>query len=142
MSGMVQADMATALAASLDVLRTATGNASLSLQYLLCFFHVAARRGSPCHINDIEQSLGLSRAAASRAVATLGRGMVGHKGFHLVDAQEDPSNRSAKLVTLTRKGTEVMERIAQALKEAALGWVIPEGLRPYLNLQQAQEVQQ
>jgi len=141
-SNTQKANMAATLSEVLDAMRVATSHLELPVQHILSFLDVAARQGSPCRVKDLELCTGLSRASASRVVATLGRGMPGRKGFNLVETSEDPNNRTVKLVTLTAKGHEVMDTVSEILRRASLDWLIPEPLRPYLNLDGVQVEQQ
>lgn len=88
----------------------------MQAQTIMCFLMVA--QFGPCPMADIRAISNVSQASLSRNFSALGevhrRGM---PGFGLIKSWEDPMNRKAKLVKLTKKGEEFKKQIMDVLSE-------------------------
>lgn len=105
----------------LNILRDATQQ-DIEAQILSVLLLVAQRRNDPPNILELARLASVGEATASRAVATLGRGLRGKPGLGLVETKEDPKNYSRKLVVLTAKGERVLQNIATTMLNSVSSW--------------------
>jgi len=106
----------------LNHLRDATQQ-DIEAQILSVLLIVAQRESDPPNVLELAKLASVSEATASRAVASLGRGLRGKPGAGLVETMEDPTNYSRKLVRLTAKGQRLMQRIGDGLINSVPKWV-------------------
>ena len=82
----------------------------------VCLFMVAASdANNPLGVLELGKQLDMSAASTSRMVAALGRGLRDKEGLGLIEATEDPSNWSRKLVRITPKGIRLVESLGDRL---------------------------
>ncbi|MBI0327559.1 hypothetical protein [Burkholderia plantarii] len=88
---------------------------------VLVFAAVAANEGRS--LKELQQDTGLGQAVMSRACTMLGRGKqaLGEPGLGLLNVEEDPTNYSRKIVTLTDAGrgliAEIDEHVGRFLRQ-------------------------
>ena len=100
----------TALVRAIDQLRVL--DPDMPSQQVVTFLTVAAAGNEGIPMADLRASMGMTGASTSRNVAALGKvHRRGLPGLELVEAYENPMNRSQKIVVLTPKG----RRVAQAM---------------------------
>lgn len=88
----------------------------LPIQYALSFLTIARNEGMS--IRDLSERLGIAQSSASRNVAALSKWhSFGKAGHDLVHAEEDPRERRRKILSLTPRGRELAERLADLLHE-------------------------
>jgi len=81
---------------------------------VVVFAEIAANPGRS--LKELQEATGLGQAVMSRSVAALGRGnQAMGKGLGLVRTEEDPTNYSRKIVSLTNDGKALLERIDEQL---------------------------
>ncbi|MFD2261621.1 MarR family winged helix-turn-helix transcriptional regulator [Lacibacterium aquatile] len=90
----------------------------LPIQYALSFLTLASNEG--LSLGELASRLDIAQSSASRNVAALSAWhSFGKPGLDLVEAKEDPRERRRKLVTLTPKGHELIERLRDILSPPA-----------------------
>lgn len=104
----------------LNHLRDATQQ-DIEAQILSVLLIVTQRQSDPPNILELARLANIGEATASRAVASLGRGLRGKTGAGLLETKEDPANYSRKLVHLTAKGERLMQRIGESMERLANG---------------------
>ncbi|MDF0504829.1 MarR family winged helix-turn-helix transcriptional regulator [Burkholderia cenocepacia] len=82
---------------------------------VVVFAAIAANPGQS--LKEIQASTGLGVAVVSRSCAMLGRGKpaVGVHGLGLISTEEDPTNFSRKIVSLTPAGEGLLREIDEQL---------------------------
>lgn len=102
------------LDAVLDVLTEGTGNPKMHIQQARLFVHVAARGEVPQA--ELDAIAGIGQSSASRNVARLGNGVKPDEpGYGLVESEEVPHYRRAKVVRLTERGKALAWDMQQVL---------------------------
>jgi len=100
------------LAEAIETLRSLCPE--MQMQTALTLIYTALHDG--LSMQELVNLIGVSQAAISRNVATLGQGIrPGVEGYGLLRAEEDPYNRRSKLVFLTDKGKIFCKDIALRL---------------------------
>lgn len=92
-------------------------DSEMQAQTMLAFVYVGRmdKGGSPATVKDVGAYLGVSSAAASRNIAALSKwSRHGRAGHDLIEATEDPENRTRKLIRLTAKGSRVLQTLEGA----------------------------
>lgn len=78
-------------------------DSDIPLVFLRVFMYVATNEG--VNMQGIMESLVISQSSCSRAVATMSNhSRIRQRGFGLLEAREDPTDRRTKQVFLTKKG--------------------------------------
>lgn len=96
----------------LRVFREFTGNADMPSQQVAIILHCATHKGQT--LGQIADAVGLTSSAVSRNVARLGRGIAwNERGADLLVVEEDLHDRRAKVVNLSQRGSELVERIGR-----------------------------
>lgn len=98
----------------LDVMRDQCNDPELPAQTIAALLQVASSI-EPRGVVELGEKIGMSKASASRLVQTLGRGMRDREGLGLIEAYEDPTNWSRKLIKMTPKGVRLMGLIEEKL---------------------------
>ncbi|SMG42968.1 MarR family winged helix-turn-helix transcriptional regulator [Paraburkholderia susongensis] len=82
---------------------------------VVVFAAVAANPGRS--LKELQETTGLGQAVMSRSCAMLGRGKpaAGIHGLGLVSVEEDPTNYSRKIVSLTPEGEQLLATIDEQL---------------------------
>lgn len=102
------------LGAALDVLSAITGNPKMHIQQARLFVHVAAC-GEVLQ-GELDTIAGIAQSSASRNVALLGNGVKPDEpGYGLVESEEVPHYRRAKVVRLTERGKALAWDMQQAI---------------------------
>lgn len=92
-------------------------NPTLPTQTAIVLLQVMLTDNIP--MGELERYVGLSQAAISRNVDRLGPGKSpDFSGARVIEAYEDPSFRTRKLVKLTPKGVKLKDKLVEALKGA------------------------
>lgn len=89
-------------------------DSEMQAQTMLALIYVARMEnsGSPASIKEVGEYLGLTSASASRNIAVLSKWSRHNRpGHDLVEAVENPVNRSQKLIRLTPKGKRVIKSL-------------------------------
>jgi DNA-binding MarR family transcriptional regulator len=94
----------------MNTLRDTTNDPELPSQMIVLILTLATR-SEPPGVLELAKIIGMSQASASRCVTVLGRGLRGKPGLGLVEAVEDPTNYSRKLVRLTAKGNRLVDAL-------------------------------
>lgn len=85
-------------------------DSELQLQTLRCLLYVAARGN--CSQKDLEQSLGLTNASASRNISYwTDRRFDRKQGKGFIERVEDDFDRRFKSLTLTKKGKDFIAKL-------------------------------
>lgn len=105
----------------LNLLRDATQQ-DIEAQILSILLIVSCRQDDPPNILELAKLANVGEATASRAVATLGRGLRGKPGAGLLETKEDPTNYSRKLVYLSAKGERLMQRVGNSMLGSIDKW--------------------
>lgn len=101
--------------ALVDRFRAELDSPAFPAQFISMFL-VVAGSDEPLGILEVGKRAGMSSASSSRGLTILGRGLKGEVGLELIEAYENPENRSSKLLRLTDKGARL---IASLEAEAA-----------------------
>lgn len=97
---------------AVDILRG--DSADFPAQQLLTYLAVARQPGIT--MAALSEAVGMSQASTSRNVSALSKWhRLGHPGFDLVEAVEDPRERRRKIMYLTAKGRQRMAKALEAL---------------------------
>ena len=120
-----QKRVASCLLDSTRILREELNSKELPAQILAIFLEVA-HQPEPKGVVELGVIVGVSRAAASRIVGTLGRGNKDRNGnlkpgLDVVEAFEDSSNWSRKLVRLTQKGIDILAKVETRFRAFSRG---------------------
>ena len=89
-------------------------DSEMQAQTMLTLLYVARmeKTDKPATIKDVGEYLGVTSASASRNVASLAQWSRHQRAGHdLIEANEDPSFRSQKLITLTSKGRRFIKTL-------------------------------
>ena len=89
-------------------------DSEIQAQTMLALIYVARmdNNGTPASIKEVGEYLGLTSASASRNIAVLSKWSRHNRpGHDLVEAVENPMNRSQKLIKLTAKGKRVIKSL-------------------------------
>ena len=96
------------------------GGKDFTVEAIACFFYVASHEG--CHKQAMEESLGLSVASGSRNTDLLSKH---HRlklpngnprpGLDLINKKEDPSDRRRQILSLTKKGKELLTNFKEII---------------------------
>lgn len=88
----------------------------MRIQTLDTLLRVAAAGRSGLHMTELQRGLKLTLAATSRNVALLSKvNAKGAKAWGLVQAVEDPMDRRHRIIYLTSKGQEFINKIEEAI---------------------------
>lgn len=103
----------TLLSAALDALTEGTGNPKMHIQQVRLLVHVAAC-GEVLQA-DLAEIVGIAQSSVSHNVALLGNGVKPDEpGYGLLESEEVPHYRRAKVVRLTEKGKVLAWDMQQA----------------------------
>lgn len=84
---------------------------------ILCFLVVSQAESEDVHMKDLQQSLGITPASASRNIAYLSKEhRLGKPGLDLVETYEDPADRRFKRIRLKPKGKQLKTRLRDILE--------------------------
>lgn len=87
----------------------------MPIQYALSFLTIARNEG--ISIRELAERLDVAQSSASRNVAALSEWHSFRKpGHDLVTSREDPRERRRKIVTLTARGRELLDRLDALLR--------------------------
>lgn len=98
---------------TLGALRKELDYSDMPAQMIQIFLEVAA----PGEIgqNELEEKVGISKAAISRFLGILSEGTPSKPGLQLLQSYEDPYDRRWKRVRVTTRGRKVAARVVKAM---------------------------